>query len=611
MKLKAVRLGAHSILTLAVGTCLTAIGSSQSDPSNVALSPHGKLTSPSSQIDGRFGVSVAISGPVAVAGASLEDSSLTSPDDGRAYVFERTDNNTPSNHADDAWVLTTALPPSLGVLPPGIEFGSAVGVDADTIVVGARRAQGDEGRAYVYYRSCAGPGWIAGPVLQAPSPTAGDRFGAAVAVDGTTMVVAAPNKNILGQDAGEIYVFVRSDAGTPHNPCDDTWQLTQQFQGVAGSLFGFDLGLRGSLLVVGAPHTIGHPQGGGVNRFEGAAHIFTRNAFGTWSAVAPALARSFPAAGDEFGISVATDGLRVAVGCWKDDTAGIDAGSAHVFGPSPGGGWQRDPAINAIPSANGADFMFGRSVAFSGNQLLVGAYRDFPGVPALGAMSVFEHTGPGTWSPRERITPYDAIGGDELFATDLAADAMQVIVGQYQADEFALDSAGAAYVYELAPNMQFSTFCYGDGTGGGCPCGNNSIPDRMQGCENSWQGIAAVLGAVATPMGSDSVSIDSLLIHAHNLRPNAPALLISSPFITGGTPFFDGQLCVGPAAIKRLGQRQPGPDGTAIWGPGLGAIGLWQSGATRFFQVWFRDPIGGPCAAGSNLSNGVAVTFTP
>ena len=59
----------------------------------------------------------------------------------------------------------------------------------------------------------------------------------------------------------------------------------------------------------------------------------------------------------------------------------------------------------------------------------------------------------------------------------------------------------------------------------------------------------------------------------------------------------------------RLGVRTPSATGAATWGPSLGAVGGWSAGDTRYFQVWYRDPAGGPCASGFNLSNGLALSF--
>ena len=61
----------------------------------------------------------------------------------------------------------------------------------------------------------------------------------------------------------------------------------------------------------------------------------------------------------------------------------------------------------------------------------------------------------------------------------------------------------------------------------------------------------------------------------------------------------------------RLGVRTPDASGAAAWGPGLGTQGGWQAGDTRRFQLWYRDPLGGPCGNGFNTSSGLEVVFTP
>jgi hypothetical protein len=53
----------------------------------------------------------------------------------------------------------------------------------------------------------------------------------------------------------------------------------------------------------------------------------------------------------------------------------------------------------------------------------------------------------------------------------------------------------------------------------------------------------------------------------------------------------------------------PDANGDASWGPGLGAMGGWAPGDQRFFQGWYRNPVGGPCGSTFNLTNGWALTF--
>lgn len=60
--------------------------------------------------------------------------------------------------------------------------------------------------------------------------------------------------------------------------------------------------------------------------------------------------------------------------------------------------------------------------------------------------------------------------------------------------------------------------------------------------------------------------------------------------------------------MTRIEVRVSDPFGTAIFGPGLGAIGGWTAGETRRFQVWYRDPAG-PCGTGFNTTHGLEVTF--
>jgi plastocyanin len=152
-----------------------------------------------------------------------------------------------------------------------------------------------------------------------------------------------------------------------------------------------------------------------------------------------------------------------------------------------------------------------------------------------------------------------------------------------------------------------STYCYCDGTGGTPPCGNYG--QGGAGCRNS----TIMFGAVLFSNGTSSASADDLGFQAVHLIPSQPALLFAgTTSLNGGNGvhFGDGLRCAG-GTVVRLGVRVPDTAGVANWGAGLGATGGWSSGDTRMFQVWYRDPSGGWCGSGFNLTTGNQVTFAP
>jgi hypothetical protein len=157
-----------------------------------------------------------------------------------------------------------------------------------------------------------------------------------------------------------------------------------------------------------------------------------------------------------------------------------------------------------------------------------------------------------------------------------------------------------------APFSPGAAYCFGDGSGSACPCGNES--STRAGCTNS-----SGRGAVLSGSGSGSVAMDDLELAGGALIPGESALLFAGLVATGqgaGVFFGDGLRCAG-GSVQRLGVRVPAVDGTAFWGPGLAAMGDFGAGDTRRFQIWYRDPTGSPCGAGFNLSNGYAVQLVP
>ncbi len=152
----------------------------------------------------------------------------------------------------------------------------------------------------------------------------------------------------------------------------------------------------------------------------------------------------------------------------------------------------------------------------------------------------------------------------------------------------------------------YSTYCFGDESASGCPCGNSGMPG--EGCLNS-----SGAGAYLLADGSASAAADDFRLSARQLTPGRSAMLFSgSTTVNGGIGSFfgDGLLCVA-GKIKALGVRVSSSAGESRWGPGLLQANGWVAGEFRTFQVIYRDHNGWPCGTTFNLSNGVRVGFQP
>ncbi|MFT5050063.1 MAG: hypothetical protein ACI8QZ_001457, partial [Chlamydiales bacterium] len=167
-------------------------------------------------------------------------------------------------------------------------------------------------------------------------------------------------------------------------------------------------------------------------------------------------------------------------------------------------------------------------------------------------------------------------------------------------------SVGELRVYvDGADDPAFETYCFCDSG----PCGN---ADSGAGCANST-GSGAKLDVIT---GSNDVLADDLVLAISNMPPGASGLIFKGR--TEIVPFFkDGIRCVGQVA-GRFPVRQADASGTLLEGPGMVArfaLNPVQAthitpGTTWKFQGWFRDN-SGPCGTGSNLTNGLSVTFAP
>jgi hypothetical protein len=397
-----------------------------------------KLTASDAAGDDEFGWSVASSGDTAVVGAYLDGDAGSAS--GSAYVFERNRDGT------DAWgqvAKLTALDAA-----SNDNFGYAVAISGDTVVVGAYLDDdggGGSGSAYVFERNQGGAdAWGQVAKLTASDAAGGDQFGNAVTISDDTVVVGAYLDDDGGGSSGSAYVFERNQGGA------DAWgqvaKLTAS-DAAGGDWFGQAVAISDDTVVVGA---MLDNDGGSAS---GSAYIFERNQGGAdaWGQVAK-LTASDAAAFDNFGNTVAVSGDTVVVGANGDDDGGDASGSAYIFERNQGGADAWGQVAKLIASDAAADDQFGRSVAISVDTIAVGARWDDDNGSASGLAYIFERNqgGADVWGQVAKLIASDAAAGDE-FGTAVAISGDTIVAGA-RWDDDAGNASGSAYTFVRSGN---------------------------------------------------------------------------------------------------------------------------------------------------------------
>ncbi|MEZ4702377.1 MAG: choice-of-anchor D domain-containing protein [Rhodothermales bacterium] len=430
----------------------------------------GELSASDGGLSDGFGTTLAIEGDLAVVGAPIHDGDNTI-DEGSAYVFERVG-------AD--WVERAKLEASDG--SSGAEFGAAVAIQGEEIVVGAAGVDNQRGAAYVF--SKVGEDWLFDVKISALDAANGDGFGRALGFSGNDLIVGAPDDdNLNGSDAGAVYFYNRfgltwgqqavviassrvvqpyfgaavalgdqvaiigasGDAESPgaayvYVQDGASWRQAAELvasDGRAGDGFGHAVAIEGSYILVGAP---GNDNENGDD--AGAVYIFQQGS-DSWSEQARIVA-SDGAAGDAFGWALVMQGDEAFIGAPADDNAnGDDAGAVYAVRRN-GAMWPETQTL--LAGDGGAGDRFGESLAIDGVDLLVGAPNEGPF--ATGAGYIFRWDGL-EWNPEAKL--FASVGAvDDGLGAAAALDGDYAILGAPAGGD---DDAGAAYVFRRSGGL--------------------------------------------------------------------------------------------------------------------------------------------------------------
>ncbi len=203
------------------------------------------IVSPITETDGHFGQAVAISGGMIVVGAPGETvSGLTSA--GHAYVFS----------AATGTLIKSFSSPNAEA---GGEFGLAVAISGDDVVVGAPEetvsGMASAGHAYILDTTAATVRMLSSPNVQG-----GGEFGFSVSLSGSSVIVGAPGETVSTlSNAGNAYTFNLTTGNSIATFSSPGAQ--------AGGRFGDAVSISGSLVLVGAPEEMALGDAGAGNAY--------------------------------------------------------------------------------------------------------------------------------------------------------------------------------------------------------------------------------------------------------------------------------------------------------------------------------------------------------
>lgn len=417
----------------------------------------------------------------------------TGGNSGAAYVFVRNGNfwsqqaylKASNTGADDNFGIDVAISGDTIVVGADREDSSATGVNGDQALNNA----GNSGAAYVFVRN--GTTWTQQAYLKASNTGASDQFGSAVAISGDTIVVGAyrEDSNATGVngnesdnsavDSGATYVFVRN--GT-------TWSQQAYLKASnteAADYFGGSVAIASDTILVGSEGEDSNATGIDGNQSDnsallaGAAYVFVRD--GTTWAQQAYLKASNTEGGDGFGVSVSVSGDTALIGAWGEDSSagGVNgnqasngagqSGAGYVFTRN-GNTWTQQAYLKAPSPAVQA--YFGRVAALSGDVAILGAPENFS---LSGSAHIYVRS-VGNWTHENTFFDYNINPVEsDLFGRSVAVSGQTVVIGQPLEDSNATGingslydtssaNSGAAFVY-VVPRTQVNLLVNVDATG--------------------------------------------------------------------------------------------------------------------------------------------------
>lgn len=255
------------------------------------------------QTNASLGVSVALTGNFAFAGAMLYDRDENYIETGIVYVYQRQDSGN--------WTQTQTL------MPDPIEsvhyLGCSMAAENNQLIIGAYGNTKESGKAFIF--ELENNQWIQRHTLEPIEPDIGGRFGIAVDINMDYAIVGA----YLGYDyQGTAYIFQKQEGAWKQielliSPSQDSF-----------THFGYAVSINEQFAVVGSKSEKQNNI-----RNTGAVYVYRHNE-NLWEQM-PKLVEPDLQKDDKFGVSIDLEGSILAVGSTKMDANLVDCGAASIY----------------------------------------------------------------------------------------------------------------------------------------------------------------------------------------------------------------------------------------------------------------------------------------
>ncbi len=282
---------------------------------------------------------------------------------------------------------------------------------------------------------------------------AGDNsgYGVSLSSDGSRVAIGAVYNDGAGNSAGHVRIYEFGSG---------SWtQLGADIDGeAAGDASGWSVSLSsdGSRVAIGAVYNDGTGTDAGhvrIYEFGGAS----------WTQLGADIDGEAAGDGSGYSVSLSSDGSRVAIGAWRIDGAGTDAGHVRIY-EIGGASWTQ---LGADIDGEAAGDQSGWSVSLSsdGSRVAIGALNNDGAGSNAGHVRIYEFGG-GSWTQLGADIDGEAAGEYSGCSVSLSSDGSRVAIGAPFNDGAGTD-AGHVRIYEFggASWTQFGTDIDGEAAG--------------------------------------------------------------------------------------------------------------------------------------------------